>query len=70
MISDEENFQVRLAVQDPGGDPEAARERIKQQVQQRQFDGLLVLPEGLAEALSRYERRAWAKRAPEAVPAD
>jgi ABC-2 type transport system permease protein len=41
------DLKIRLAVQEPGADPEAAREAIKARVQAQEFDGLLVLPAGL-----------------------
>jgi len=48
ILKDEEDgLKIRLAAQDPGTDPEAAREAIKARVEAREFDGLLVLPAGL-----------------------
>ena len=41
---DDEKLSIALLRQDPGADPDATRERIKEQVQQKQFDGMLVIP--------------------------
>ncbi|MCP4896854.1 MAG: ABC transporter permease [bacterium] len=43
-------LNVRLIPQAPGSDPKATRERLKQQVLNRDFDGLLVLPATLPDA--------------------
>jgi len=49
MVSEDDNFQVRVVIEDPGRDPEAARERIKGLVQGQSLDGMLFLPEGLPD---------------------
>ncbi len=41
---DDEKLSIALFRQDPGTDPEATREQIKEQVQQKNFDGMLVIP--------------------------
>jgi ABC-2 type transport system permease protein len=41
---DDEKLSISLVRQDPGSDLEATRERIKEQVQQKDFDGMLVIP--------------------------
>lgn len=41
------DLRIRLETQQPGADPEAAREAIKARVQAQEFDGMLVLPAGL-----------------------
>ena len=41
---DDEKLSIDLFLQDPGADPETTRERIKDQVQQKDFDGMLVIP--------------------------
>ena len=40
----EEPLELHLEPQDPGPDPEATRERVKEQVQAKEYDGMLVLP--------------------------
>ena len=40
----DEKLFVTLALQDPGADLEASRERLKDDVQNKRFDGLLVIP--------------------------
>ena len=49
MLSSDDNFEVRLVEVDPGPDPETTREEIKQRVQGKEFDGMLVLPPGLPD---------------------
>jgi ABC-2 type transport system permease protein len=44
LAGDDEKLVVNLFRQDPGADPAATRERIKAEVQAKQFDGLLVIP--------------------------
>jgi len=41
---DDEKLSISLLRQDLGSDPEATRARIKDQVQQKEFDGMLVIP--------------------------
>ncbi len=48
-LADSESFSVTLIRQPPGGDPEAARERVKSQVQDQEFDGMLVIPSTLPD---------------------
>jgi ABC-2 type transport system permease protein len=45
----EDNLTIRLAVQQPGPNPEATREEIKARVQRGEFEGMLVLPAGLPD---------------------
>jgi ABC-2 type transport system permease protein len=45
----EEPLRLHLEPQDPGPDPEATRERVKEQVQAQEFDGMLVLPATLPD---------------------
>ena len=47
LEGEQDGLTIRLATQDPGADPDAAREAIKARVQAQEFDGLLVLPAGL-----------------------
>lgn len=47
--AEEQPLNVRLLPQDPGEDPEATREHLKQRVLSSDFDGLLVLPETLPD---------------------
>jgi ABC-2 type transport system permease protein len=49
LEGEQDGLTIRLATQDPGADPEAAREAIKARVQAQEFDGLLVLPAGLPD---------------------
>jgi ABC-2 type transport system permease protein len=44
LAGDDEQLVVNLFRQDLGADPAATRERIKAEVQAKQFDGLLVIP--------------------------
>jgi ABC-2 type transport system permease protein len=49
LSGDEEALSVTLVSQDPGADQAATRERLKTQVQQKAFDGMLVLPATLPD---------------------
>jgi ABC-2 type transport system permease protein len=49
LSGDDEKLSVTLVLQDPGTDLEATRERLKQEVSAKRFDGVLVLPEGLPD---------------------
>jgi ABC-2 type transport system permease protein len=44
---DTETISIELVRREPGGDIDATRERIKAQVQEQEFDGMLVIPETL-----------------------
>ena len=44
LSGDDEKLIVTLVRQDPGPDPGATRERLKNQVQNKAFDGVLVIP--------------------------
>jgi ABC-2 type transport system permease protein len=44
LSGDDEKLNVNLLQQDSGTDPEATRERLKTEVQNKTFDGLLVIP--------------------------
>jgi ABC-2 type transport system permease protein len=44
LEGDDEKLSIALHQQDPGADPEATRERIKDRVQHKEFDGMLVIP--------------------------
>ena len=47
LSGDDEKLSVSLVAQDPGDDIEATRERLKTEVENKGFDGLLILPENL-----------------------
>ncbi len=47
LSGDDEKLSVTLIEQEPGSDLEATRERLKEAVREKTFDGLLVLPEDL-----------------------
>jgi len=49
LSGDEEALSITMLQQDPGADPTATRERVKEQVQNKTFDGMLVLPETLPD---------------------
>jgi len=49
LSGDDEKLSVTLVLRDPGTDLEATRERLKQEVSEKRFDGVLVLPEGLPD---------------------
>ena len=49
LVQPEENLDVRLIPIEPGPDPETTREQVKKQVQDQEFDGLLVLPTTLPD---------------------
>ena len=49
LSGDEEALSITMLQQDPGADPAATRERVKEQVQNKTFDGMLVLPETLPD---------------------
>ncbi len=44
LSGDDEKLSVTLLSQEPGPDIEATRERLKNDVQNKEFDGLLVIP--------------------------
>jgi len=44
LAGDDEKLNVTLILQDPGPDPGATRERLKNEVQSKRFDGMLVIP--------------------------
>ena len=44
LAGDDEKLSVTLVLQDPGPDPVATRERLKNEVQNKRFDGVLVIP--------------------------
>ena len=44
LSGDDEKLSVTLLSQEPGPDAEATRERLKNDVQNKEFDGLLVIP--------------------------
>ena len=44
LSGDDEKLSLTLVLQDPGPDPAATRERLKGEVQNKNFDGLLVIP--------------------------
>ena len=44
LSGDDEKLRLTLLLQDPGPDPAATRERLKREVQNKSFDGLLVIP--------------------------
>ncbi len=44
LSGDDEKLIVTLVLQDPGPDPGATRERLKNEVQDKSFDGVLVIP--------------------------
>jgi ABC-2 type transport system permease protein len=44
LAGDDEKLTVTLVRQDPGADPGAARERLKNEVHNKRFDGVLVIP--------------------------
>jgi len=44
-----EKLTIELIAEDPGEDPTATREQLKQAVHQRQFDGILLLPAELPD---------------------
>jgi ABC-2 type transport system permease protein len=44
LSGDDEKLIVTLILQDPGPDPGATRERLKNEVQDKSFDGVLVIP--------------------------
>jgi len=46
---DDEKLNINLLRQDPGPDPEETREQIKDQVQQKEFDGMLVIPASMPD---------------------
>jgi len=46
---DDETLSIILVEEDPGPDIEATRERIKTRVQEKVFDGMLVLPSTLPD---------------------
>ncbi len=45
----DETLKITLVRQDPGADAERTREQIKNRVQAKAFDGMLVLPSGLPD---------------------
>jgi ABC-2 type transport system permease protein len=49
LSGDDEKLVIELHQEDPGPDPEATRERVKAEVQRKGYDGMLVLPAGLAD---------------------
>jgi len=49
LSDDDEKLSITLVREDPGADVEATRERIKAAVQDKEFDGMLVLPETLPD---------------------
>jgi ABC-2 type transport system permease protein len=62
LSGDEEKLIVTLVRQDPGPDSGATRERLKEQVQNKSFDGVLVIPatmpdEGQPEYIAPNDRR-------------
>jgi ABC-2 type transport system permease protein len=44
LSGNDEKLSVTLVLQDPGPDPGATRERLKNEVQNKRFDGVLVIP--------------------------
>jgi len=62
---DDETLSIILVEEDPGPDIEATRERIKTRVQEKVFDGMLVLPSTLPgldpDAVSELTRRVGLK---------
>ena len=44
LSGDDEKLSVTLVLQDAGPDPGATRERLKNEVQDKRFDGVLVIP--------------------------
>jgi ABC-2 type transport system permease protein len=44
LSGDDEKLRITLVLQDPGPDPGATRERLKDEVQDKKFDGVLVIP--------------------------
>jgi len=49
LSGDDEKLVITLVSQALGTDPEAVREQVKEQVQKKTFDGMLVLPETLPD---------------------
>ena len=49
LSGDDEKLSVTLIEQEPGSDIEATRERLKEEVRAKTFDGLLVLPKDLPD---------------------
>ncbi len=47
LVSDEKNFTIDIELVQPGPDPAADRERLKQAVLAKRYDGVLILPETL-----------------------
>jgi len=44
LSGDDEKLSVTLVLQDPGPNPGATRERLKNEVQDKSFDGVLIIP--------------------------
>ncbi len=49
LSGDDEKLSVTLLSQEPGPDIEATRERLKNEVQNKEFDGLLVIPASMPD---------------------
>lgn len=47
LVSDEKNFTIEVKLVEPGPDPQVDRERLKQAVLAKRYDGMLILPETL-----------------------
>ncbi len=47
LVKDEKNVTIHVELVEPGPDPAADRERLKQAVLAKRYDGLLILPETL-----------------------
>jgi ABC-2 type transport system permease protein len=45
----DEKLDVTLVRQEPGTDPDATRERLKEEVQNKSYDGLLVIPDTMPD---------------------
>ena len=49
LSGDDEKLVVTMVLEDAGADPEATRERLKDEVQNKSFDGLLVIPASMPD---------------------
>jgi ABC-2 type transport system permease protein len=49
LSGEDEKLSVTLVRQEPGPDPEATRERLKEEVQRKSYEGLLVIPPAMPD---------------------